>query len=610
MDQAALEVVDLARQASDAYGRPDLSQRLAQVRARVTDPHVRVLVVGEFKQGKSSLVNALVNAPICPVDDDVATSLPTAVSYAEEPIAIAIHVPAAEDAPPTREPIDLEHLAEYVSEAGNPGNQRDLWAVEVGIPRQLLATGLVLVDTPGVGGLGSAHSATTIGALPTADAVMLVSDASQEYTEPELAFLDRARDLCPSIICVMTKTDLHLEWSRIIELNREHLTRRGIEAPILATSAALRSKAVASEDRALNLESGYPALIDHLRNHVVGHATDLSRRQAAHAVMSSVGQLRGRFAAEQRALRDPDASAELVRELEATKARTGELRSRMARWQQTLNDGAADLSSDADHDLRERIRRLTQLVDDAVADVDPAEVWEQLEQWLYRAVTDEIAAHYALVTARAADLAQEVAEHFADGAGEAVADVDVHAPLEQLRTLDRMEAVEQDQEGAGTKSMTALRGSYGGMMMFGMLGSVVGLGMINPISLGFGVLLGRKALADERERKLKQRRLEAKQACRTYLDEVRFVVGKDARDTLRHLQRQLRDRFTERADELQRSSSEALDAAQAALRGDERERTGRLADVEAELGRLDTLAQRAQALVARRTPVSTPGGPS
>ena len=73
----AVELVDVALKATTAYERPDLATRLHRTRDRLADPNVRVLIVGEFKQGKSQLVNALVNAPVCPVDDDIATAVPT-----------------------------------------------------------------------------------------------------------------------------------------------------------------------------------------------------------------------------------------------------------------------------------------------------------------------------------------------------------------------------------------------------------------------------------------------------------------------------------------------------------------------------------------------------
>jgi hypothetical protein len=559
-------------------------------------------VVGEFKQGKSSLVNALVGATICPVDDDVATSVPTAVHYADTPGAVALHASNDPDGEPRRQPVDLEEIATYVSEAGNPDNERNLWGFEIGLPRQLLEPGLVLVDTPGVGGLGSAHSATTVGALPTADAVLLCTDASQELTEPELAFLTMARDLCPTIAIVLTKTDFYPEWRRVSELNHRHLADRGIDAPIITTSASLRAQAAARNDRDLNIESGYPTLLAFLRDRVVGNATDVVRRAVSASVNGVAEQLEARFTAERAALADPHRSAELVSDLEEAQARAAELRDRAARWQQTLSDGVADLVADADYDLRERMRGITKKTDTATAEVDPGQVWEQLEQWLYRMVTAEVAGHYAMVTGRAEELAAEVADHFAEAESQTVARFGVEAPLERLRQIERAPEVKVERLTIGAKGLIAMRNSYGGIMMIGILGGVVGLGLLNPLSIGFGVILGRKAIKDERERALKMRRQQAKQACRAYVDEVNFSVGKDARDGLRRLQRALRDTFTEQAEDLQRSTGDALAAAKEAVQSSEAERARRLRSVDAELARIRGLADKGRALVATSQP--------
>ena len=115
---AAVDLVDLALKATAAYERADLGARLAQTRKRLVDPNVRVLVVGEFKQGKSQLVNALVNAPVCPVDDDVATAVPTVVRHSDTvQVALVREVPGG---PPERTEVPVDKLAQYVSEAGNP----------------------------------------------------------------------------------------------------------------------------------------------------------------------------------------------------------------------------------------------------------------------------------------------------------------------------------------------------------------------------------------------------------------------------------------------------------------------------------------------------------
>ena len=64
--------------------------------------------------------------------------------------------------------------------------------MEVGAPSPLLKGGLAFIDTPGVGGHGQPHLSSTLGLLPDADALLMVSDTSQEFTEPELRFIGQA----------------------------------------------------------------------------------------------------------------------------------------------------------------------------------------------------------------------------------------------------------------------------------------------------------------------------------------------------------------------------------------------------------------------------------
>ena len=81
--RSAVSVVELGLRACEAYGREDLGERLARVRRTLDDPGIHIVIAGEFKKGKSSLVNALVGASLCPVDDDTATAVPTYIRYGE-----------------------------------------------------------------------------------------------------------------------------------------------------------------------------------------------------------------------------------------------------------------------------------------------------------------------------------------------------------------------------------------------------------------------------------------------------------------------------------------------------------------------------------------------
>lgn len=587
-----IEVVDLALTAVAAGEREDLAARLALTRSRLLDPAVRVLVVGEFKQGKSQLVNAIVNAPVCPVDDDVATAVPVAVRYADEPGATLV----AEDGTRTEVPVD--RLEEHVSESGNPGNRRGLREAEVGIPRSVLAGGLCLVDTPGVGGLGSVHGAVTMAALPAADAVVVVSDAAQEYTATEMEFLRQAARVCPTVVCVLTKIDLYPDWRRVADRDRAHLATADIPAELLPVSSTLRLHAVRTTDQALNQESGFPELLKHLRDRIVGRAADLARRSVAHDVRGVALQLTTSMEAELTALRDPDGAQRLLGGLQAAKQRADALRERSARWQQTLNDGIADLISDVEFDLRDRMRQITREAEAELDKIDPALVEEQFVGWVRQRVSAAASATFVWTHQRAQWLSGQVGEHFADEGGEVLPDLHTRDPDTTIRRAVPLAFETPESFGFGKKLLVGVRGGYGGTLMVGMLSTVGGLALLNPLSLAAGVLLGGKVVKDERKRMLEKRRNDAKAAVRRSLDDVVFQLGKDSRDLLRELQRDLRDHYSERAGELSRSISESIKSAQGAAESDRDSRDRRIGEVREALKRVADVVAAADALSA------------
>ena len=110
--------------------------------------------------------------------------------------------------------------------------------------------------------------------------------------------------------------------------------------------------------------------------------------------------------------------------------------------------------------------------------------------------------------------------------------------------------------------------------------------------------MGLGGLRTEKKRQLANRRAQAKNSIRRYCDEVNFQVGKDSRDTLRRIQRQLRDHYSTRAEELNRSTAEALKASTEAAKRTKADRDRRIADIDAELDRLRELRRRAEAVVA------------
>ena len=574
----------------------ELARRLEKVRNRLRDPAVRILVVGEFKQGKSSLINSLLNARVCPVDDDIATSAPTMVRYGEEPSASVLYQSTDPDADSTdllRQQIPIDDVRFYATEGANPDNERRVHSVEIQLSRPLLAEGVVLIDTPGVGGLRSAHGKIAVGVLPLADVVLFVSDASQEFSEPELAFLEQARDACPNVVYVQTKIDLFPEWRFIRSTNEAHLARRGVSAVVHSVSSKLRVHALESADRELNRESGFPELIQTLRGDVLDAAGKVIRDRTGRELLDVTDRLAEQLNAQRLALTDPEQAGGVMNDLQEAKERAANLRERVASWQQVLGDGVADLNADVDHDLRHRFRSIIEDSEGAIDESDPAEVWPEIEEWLKARAAEDVVHHYAWVRQLTEQLAENVAASFDDEAGQLSEAFELIAPP-PVPISSQLDNKDFERQGAGATALTAARGSYGGVIMVSMAGifiPVVGQVMA-PASFALGVILGRKAMKEERERQLKIRQAEAKQSVRRYTDEVSFAVSKHSRDTLRLTQRQMRDHFRERADELHKSMSDTLQKMQVAAKADEKSRAGQLRDVDAELKRVSALRER------------------
>ena len=567
-------------------GRTDLVTRLEQTVRRLNDPDVRVIVVGEFKQGKSKLINALVNAPVCPVDDDIATSVPTAVGYAPQAGAWVVYE-GTQDQAPERRQIPLESIADFVSERGNPSNERRIVSAEVLLPREILRPGLTLIDSPGVAGLESSNALATLSALSSAHAVLLVSDASQEYTEPEVQFLRHAMRISPNVAAVLAKTDLYPSWRDIESLDRGHLRDVG-DVPIFAVSSDLRLLAAQARDATINDESGFPALVEHLRREVLGRAEEIHERGAVHDLVSVADQLAMSLRSELDALQHPEETPRILAQLEEAKTRADEFRSRSARWQVTLTDGIADLIADMEHDLRDRLRKVQREAEASIEEGDPGPIWEQITEWIDQRVASAVSETFVWTDERSRWLAEEVAELFSEGeAGLPRIEVGdtqgVLDPVEAISTLDagRLSAAERIYIG--------VRGSYGGVLMVGLATGLIGLSLINPLSLLAGVLVGRRAYREDMGARLSRRQNEAKNLVRRYIDEVVFQVNKQLRDRLRLVQRVARDHFGAIAEELHRSVTEALNAARNAVGMYTTDRDQRIAQLEGQLRRLDQL---------------------
>ena len=252
----------LARKMGYQEVEKNLLEQLTAFRQR----ELTVVVAGEARRGKSSLLNALLNQqnPLFPVDINVCTNVVTVVRYGKTEQIQAFIEDASAPQGFRIEELPRERIPEYVSEAGNPKNYKRVKKLEARIPCDLLKGGVVFVDTPGVGSLNVEHAETTFSYLPYADILLYVATANAPMTDSELKFLKRGYGYCDCVLYPLTMMDLNPEYDVILRDNQKKIAKvlsiPQEEVSLVPVSSAAKLRFLKTGRQMLLRNSNFPAL--------------------------------------------------------------------------------------------------------------------------------------------------------------------------------------------------------------------------------------------------------------------------------------------------------------------------------------------------------------
>jgi hypothetical protein len=585
-------LVEAVRAVAASRGREDLVGRLADVRLRLERSETVVCVVGEFKQGKSALINGLLGTDVCPVDDDLATMAVTTVRHGDRPTA-TVHRREAGTA--VIETIGPDELASWVTERGNPDNRRNVDGVEVGLPHPLLERGITLIDTPGIGGLNAAHAAATLAFLPVADALVFVTDASAELTRPELEFLASAVDAGPLILMALTKIDMYPEWRRIMAIDERRLREIDLGVRPFAVSAALRAAARDRDDPVLERDSGFAALTETILGDVTRRARTAAIEGAFREIRTALDQLREPLLLERQAVERPDAAARLAADLGDVRDRLTALGEAGSHWSVRLDDEFAALRARVEFAFAGRMRQILRESQDEIERVDPGRAWTEVSGRVQQQVAGAVRAAFLETTDGAAGIQAAISQLLADEEGTWTDDGE---PI----SFDATSLWQDGQAFGGTlragvvAGFGLLAGATVGVEMLGMLGALLGTALVGPALLGAALFFGGKEVAGERRRQLTDRRQQARTFVGQFTEDVRFEVDGRLATLTGQLQRDMRVRFGERIGELARTYQETAASIEGTMARSASERDGRLRELSRQIGPLEELAARTDAL--------------
>ncbi len=194
------QALDRLAAMAEQLGEGSVATDVRQLVTRIDEGRFFVACVGQFKRGKSTLLDAFVEEQILPTGVVPVTTVPTVLRYGDARTARVLI--------DTRwRTIRPEDLPQYVSEELNPENSKQVAGVEVFLPSPLLAGGMCLVDTPGIGSVFSGNTETTKDFIPQIDAAILVVGADPPISGEELALIEAVAVNVDEILIVLNKID-------------------------------------------------------------------------------------------------------------------------------------------------------------------------------------------------------------------------------------------------------------------------------------------------------------------------------------------------------------------------------------------------------------------
>lgn len=252
----------------ETYGKKSIVSEIDKA-ITTTEDSATVLFCGEFKRGKSSLVNAIIGTELCPTDIGIATSVVTTIKYGAVKKAVRYYGNLLENADSLKsEEIEWEDIDKYTM--GDVLEIDNTILVELSYPSPFLKNGITIIDTPGIGGLDPRHAILTHMALPKADVIVFVTDAGEPLTQSELEFYENIILSCgKQNVVLVNKSDILTADTLATHVSNTKLQLAKLGGPeVIPVSAKYWNKYVSKKDEKYLIRSNNDTVLTGITSEV------------------------------------------------------------------------------------------------------------------------------------------------------------------------------------------------------------------------------------------------------------------------------------------------------------------------------------------------------
>jgi predicted GTPase len=275
---------------AEELGSRRIADEARNLANRISEGRFYVACIGQFKRGKSTLINALIGDPVLPVGFIPVTAVPTVIRFGDQRRArIQVGEGSWQD-------VSVSDLNQFVSEECNPENTKGIRGVEVFVPSSLLAGGMCFVDTPGLGSVFTGNTAATHAFIPHVDAALVVIGADPPLAGEELALVDAVAQHVQDLVLVLNKADRTTPEEKAAAVNfadrqvRKRL-QRGL-GPIFEVSATERIENQGPERDWQKLVDALDTLVQESGRQLIYSACERGMSRLSEQLLAVIGEER------------------------------------------------------------------------------------------------------------------------------------------------------------------------------------------------------------------------------------------------------------------------------------------------------------------------------
>lgn len=197
-------ILDIMRELREMFSHYELTRgelaRTSELIDKLENGRITISVIGQFKRGKSRLMNCMLGEDILPVGIVPVTAVVTAIEYGERAARVRFLNGVSRE-------VGFDELSAYINEQENSDNHLKVDRVELRSLSPFLKNGLSFVDTPGVGSIHQKNTDAAYSYVRESDAVIFLLSVDSPINQIEIDFLRDAREYAGKFYFAVNKID-------------------------------------------------------------------------------------------------------------------------------------------------------------------------------------------------------------------------------------------------------------------------------------------------------------------------------------------------------------------------------------------------------------------